>query len=71
MPKLPETNEVSYLAKYYWNKGVIASFGFLSNIPSYIGDMSKQGMNAILDNSEIKNLMLDTTDKTPKKVELK
>lgn len=68
MPKLPETNEVSYLAKYYWNKGVITSFRFLSNVPSYIGDLSKQGMNAILDNTEIKTSMLETADTASKKM---
>ncbi|GLV44102.1 QIL1 [Carabus blaptoides fortunei] len=67
LPSLPQTNEVSYLAKHYWNKGVISTFGFLANIPTYVGEMTAKGFDSVMDNVEIKNLFVSTADTVAEK----
>jgi hypothetical protein len=58
VPELPKVEEISYLAKNYWNKGVIASFVFLSNLPNKTAELSKQGYEYVvrqLEQSQQKN----------------
>jgi hypothetical protein len=48
VPELPKVEEISFLVKNYWNKGVMASFVFLSDLPNKTAKLSKQGYEYVL-----------------------
>jgi hypothetical protein len=48
VPQLPKVDELCFTAKNYWNKGVIASFIFLSNLPNKSIEWSKQGYEYVV-----------------------
>jgi hypothetical protein len=48
VPELPKVEEISFLAKNYWNKGVIASFVLLSDLPNQTAQLSKQGYEYVV-----------------------
>jgi hypothetical protein len=48
VPELPKIEEVSFMAKNYWNKGVIASFVYLRNLPNKTAEWSKQGYEYVV-----------------------
>ncbi|XP_069674933.1 MICOS complex subunit MIC13 homolog QIL1-like [Periplaneta americana] len=48
VPELPKMDEISFMAKNYWNKGVVASFIFLSDLPNKTTEWSKQGYDYIV-----------------------
>ncbi|XP_067006498.1 MICOS complex subunit MIC13 homolog QIL1 [Anabrus simplex] len=43
VPDLPKTDQISFLTQHYWNKGVIAAFAFLMQIPDKTVEWSKLG----------------------------
>ena len=53
VPELPKVDEVCFTAKNYWNKGVIASFIFLSNLPNKVTEWSKQGYEYVIRQMEL------------------
>jgi hypothetical protein len=50
---LPKVEEISFMTKNYWNKSVIASFIFLSNLPNKMTEWSKQGYEYIVRQVEL------------------
>jgi MICOS complex subunit MIC13 len=44
---LPQTGEIGYLTKHYYNTGVKNSIYFIHRFPCYLGQWSKQGSDAI------------------------
>lgn len=48
VPELPKVDELCFTAKNYWNKGVIASFIFLSNLPNKTTEWSRQGYEYVV-----------------------
>lgn len=54
IPELPQSNQVSYLTKRYWNQGVTATFVYLSNLPETACSYVKKGINQAQQNPEIK-----------------
>jgi hypothetical protein len=66
---LPKVEEISFLAKNYWNKGVIASFVFLSDLPNKTTELSKQGYEYVvrhLEQSQQKNASTTKGQETSK-----
>jgi hypothetical protein len=53
VPELPKVDEISFIAKNYWNKGVIASFAFLGNLPTKMTEWSKQGYEYVIRQTEL------------------
>jgi hypothetical protein len=63
VPELPKVEELSFLAKNYWNKGVIASFVFLSDLPNQTAQLSKQGYEYVVKQLEQSQQKTTTTTK--------
>lgn len=53
VPELPKVDELCFAAKNYWNKGVIASFIFLSNLPNKTTEWSRQGYDYVVRQLEL------------------
>jgi hypothetical protein len=69
VPELPKVEEISFLAKNYWNKGVIASFVFLSDLPNKMAELSKQGYEYVLrqlEQSQQKDISTTKSQETSK-----
>ncbi|XP_033606595.1 MICOS complex subunit MIC13 homolog QIL1 isoform X2 [Cryptotermes secundus] len=69
VPELPKVEEISFLTKNYWNKGVIASFVFLSDLPNKTAELSKQGYEYVLrqlEQSKQKNTSTTKSQETSK-----
>lgn len=47
VPLMPKTGELCFIAKYYYNQGVKASFNFIHMAPCYMGQWAKKGKDAI------------------------
>lgn len=47
VPLMPKTGELCFIAKYYYNEGVKASFNFVHMAPCYMGQWAKKGKDAI------------------------
>ncbi|KAM7360288.1 MICOS complex subunit MIC13 homolog QIL1-like [Cochliomyia hominivorax] len=41
-PALPQTGEICFVAKHYYNEGVKKSFNFIEMLPCYTGQMIKK-----------------------------
>lgn len=54
---MPETENSGQLAKEYWNAGVRATFRFLVNLPDCTKAYAKKGVDALLENPEIKKFV--------------
>ena len=52
VPELPKVEELCFTAKNYWNKGVIASFIFLGNLPNKMTEWSRQGYEYVVKQME-------------------
>ncbi|XP_044760992.1 MICOS complex subunit MIC13 homolog QIL1 isoform X2 [Coccinella septempunctata] len=67
LPKLPETEQMHQMVGVYWNRGVIATFNFLQNLPTHVSNWTDKGLDIALKNDEIKkfvdNLKLSETPK--------
>lgn len=57
IPELPNTDQVSYLTKQYWNKGVMATFEYISNLPETVSTLTQKGVTAARENPEIKKFL--------------
>mgnify|MGYP000338965999 CR=1 FL=1 len=58
VPEFPKISDITYTTKNYWNKGVTASFVFLSELPSKSAEWSIQGYEYVvkqLETNEQKN----------------
>jgi hypothetical protein len=53
VPELPKVDELCFTAKNYWNKGVIASFIFMSNVPNKVTEWSKDGYEYVVRQMEL------------------
>jgi hypothetical protein len=51
------------MAKNYWNKGVIASFVFLRNLPNKTTEWSKQGYEYVVRQMELSQQKIPNTVK--------
>ncbi|XP_055843440.1 MICOS complex subunit MIC13 homolog QIL1 [Episyrphus balteatus] len=47
VPNLPQTGEVRFLAKHYYNNGVKSTFQFIIMLPCYAGQLIKKTKDAI------------------------
>lgn len=47
VPLLPNTGELCFITKYYYNQAVKASFNFVHMAPCYLGQAMKKGKDAI------------------------
>lgn len=52
VPALPQTGEVRFLAKHYYNQGVKNSFHFIEMLPCYTGQLVKKVKDTFEDFSQ-------------------
>ncbi|TMW46178.1 hypothetical protein DOY81_008738, partial [Sarcophaga bullata] len=45
IPALPQTGEIRFVAKHYYNEGVKNTFHFIEMLPCYTGQMIKKAKN--------------------------
>ncbi|XP_072384266.1 MICOS complex subunit MIC13 homolog QIL1 isoform X1 [Diabrotica undecimpunctata] len=57
LPKLPESDVASSIVKESWNKGVLVTFKFLSDLPDSTRELTAKGIDAIKQNEEVKKLL--------------
>lgn len=46
-PSAPNSGELCYTTKYYYNKGVKETFYFLNHMPCLLGQWTKKGVDAV------------------------
>lgn len=46
-PLMPSSGEMCFVAKYYYNQGVKATFRFVHMMPCYLGQWAKKGKDAL------------------------
>ncbi|CAH1119299.1 unnamed protein product [Phaedon cochleariae] len=61
LPDIPEQNELSSFVKQNWNRGVLATFKFLSELPETVKEWTANGYESARQNDEIKKLMESIT----------
>ncbi|KAK9871252.1 hypothetical protein WA026_011526 [Henosepilachna vigintioctopunctata] len=71
LPKLPETEEMHQLVGNYWNKGVLASFDFLQNLPGHVTVWTEKGVDMVLQNEDIKKFIEDLSNSSKESVKNK
>ncbi|KAJ3641125.1 hypothetical protein Zmor_027643 [Zophobas morio] len=57
LPKIPASDRTTENIQLYWNKGVTSSFEFLSELPGLVSTWTRNGVNAVLENPEVKKLL--------------
>ncbi|XP_026469598.1 MICOS complex subunit MIC13 homolog QIL1-like [Ctenocephalides felis] len=67
LPDLPTSGEVGFIATYYWNAGVKATFAFLKELPTNTARLGCKSYNYIVNHPEIKKLQEPTETQTEKK----
>ncbi|KAJ8962014.1 hypothetical protein NQ314_005796 [Rhamnusium bicolor] len=67
LPTLPETDKWSSLVKQSWNSGVLTTFKFISELPRILNNWSAKGIDAALQNPNIKNVVESFTLKKVEK----
>jgi hypothetical protein len=54
LPEIPKNERTSQTVKLYWNKGVLSTFQFLSELPHLLNTWTQNGITAILENPDVK-----------------
>ncbi|KAF5274437.1 hypothetical protein FQR65_LT04353 [Abscondita terminalis] len=67
----PKSLEVRYFLKQSWNKGVTASCVFLSNLPDNVCALTKQGVDKVMANEQVKNMLQSVSGSTENEKSLK
>lgn len=57
---------MSTIVKESWNAGILTTFRFIANIPETLGVWSSDGIDAALQNPEIKKFMESFSNNTAK-----
>lgn len=69
VPKLPEADKVSFMAKHYWNRGVQSTFGFIGELPANGCRWTRKGIKAVKENKSIQDMFGGTPPTAAPKTE--